>query len=359
MSDTALLYSGGLLDSSFAKTAHGLLRAGTRFDVVGVVDEKHAGADVRSLVPGAGVQAPVFASVQAALHRLEQRPACIVVGTAFSGGQLPPEHRAELLSAVRAGLTLVCGLHQQLGDDAEFRTAAQAGGAQIVDVRKPGKLHFWTGEILSVLVPRLAVLGTDCAIGKRTTAQLIVHGLQGVGLHGELIYTGQTGWMQGAGYGFVLDATPNDFVGGQLEAAMLACACEARPDLMVIEGQASLRHPAGACGGELLASGDVRGVVLQHIPGRAAFEDFEHLPLRVPPAEAECELIGQLGAQVIAVCLNESQLPPAARADYKQELASYLSVPVLNPLHDPIAPLIDAVSAFVDRDRQRLSGQAS
>ena len=359
MSEAALVYSGGLLDSSFAKTAHGLLRAGTRFDVVGVVDEKHAGADVQSLVSGARASVPVFASMQVALDRLAQRPAYIVVGTAFSGGQLPPEHRAELLCALRAGLTLVCGLHQQLSEDAEFRAAAQAGDARIIDVRKPGKLNFWSGDILSVPVPRLAVLGTDCAIGKRTTAQLIVHGLQRGGLHGELIYTGQTGWMQGAGYGFVLDATPNDFVGGQLEAAMLACARNARPDLMVIEGQASLRHPAGACGAELLASGDVRGVVLQHIPGRAAFEDFEHLPLRVPSAEAECELIAQLGAQVIAVCLNESELAAAARAGYKAELASRLSVPVLNPLDDPIAPLIEAVTAFVHRDRQRWSGEPS
>ncbi len=354
MSRTALIYSGGLLDSSFAKTAHGLLRAGSRFEVLGVVDEKHAGADVQALVPGAKQSVRVFASVQAALVALDRRPQCVVVGTAFSGGQLPPEHRAELLGALRLGLTLVSGLHQQLGEDEEFRAAAQAGGARIRDVRRPGRLSFWSGEILSVPVPRLAVLGTDCAIGKRTTAQLIVDGLQREGVHGELIYTGQTGWMQGAGYGFVLDATPNDFVGGQLEAAMLACAREAQPDLMVIEGQASLRHPAGACGGELLASGDIRGVVLQHIPGRQGFEDFEHLPLRVPSAEAECELIHQLGAQVIAVCLNESELAPAERADYKAALTTRLSVPVLNPLEEPIAQLIKAVMAFTHRDRQRL-----
>ena len=85
------------------------------------------------------------------------------------------------------------------------------------------ELRFWTGDIAQVRAPRLAVLGTDCALGKRTTARLLVQACRGAGLRAEMVYTGQTGWMQGGRYGFILDATPNDFVAGELEAAVVAC----------------------------------------------------------------------------------------------------------------------------------------
>ena len=77
---------------------------------------------------------------------------------------------------------------------------------------------------------------------------------RGSGIHTELIYTGQTGWMQGARFGFVLDATPNDFVSGELEHAILACDAALSPDLIIIEGQSGLRNPSGPCGAELLLS---------------------------------------------------------------------------------------------------------
>ena len=40
---TALLYSGGMLADLHGKTSHGLLRYSKRFQILGVVDHKHAG----------------------------------------------------------------------------------------------------------------------------------------------------------------------------------------------------------------------------------------------------------------------------------------------------------------------------
>ena len=55
-------------------------------------------------------------------------------------------------------------------DDAEIAAAARARGVELIDLRKSKpkhELHFWQGDIYRVRAPRLAVLGTDCAIGKR------------------------------------------------------------------------------------------------------------------------------------------------------------------------------------------------
>ncbi len=114
------------------------------------------------------------------------------------------------------------------------------------------------------------MLGTDCALGKRTTTRMLVEACRRAGLRAEWIYTGQTGWLQGAPFGFILDATANDFVSGELEHAIVSCARERSPDVIFLEGQSALRNPSGPCGSELLLSAGARGVVLQHAPGAAS-----------------------------------------------------------------------------------------
>ena len=74
---------------------------------------------------------------------------------------------------------------------------------------------------MEVTCPRIAVLGTDCAIGKRTTATALTQALNDSGLKAVLIGTGQTGLIQGARYGVALDAVPSQFCSGEMEATIL------------------------------------------------------------------------------------------------------------------------------------------
>jgi uncharacterized NAD-dependent epimerase/dehydratase family protein len=104
-----------------------------------------------------------------------------------------------------------------------------------------------------------------------------------------MIYTGQTGWMQGGRYGFIFDCTPNDFVSGEVEHAILTCFEEQHPDVMFIEGQSSLRNPSGPCGSEFLVSGEARYVVLQHAPARKYFDDNEKAGCLIPPLGSEVD----------------------------------------------------------------------
>ncbi len=102
----------------------------------------------------------------------------------------------------------------------------------------------------------------------------------------------------------VLDATPNDFVCGELEAAIVECAEKSNPDLMILEGQSALRNPLGPCGAELIVSGNAKGVILQHTPFRNFFDTVEGFGCRLPTVEGEIKLIEMYGAKVIAVTLN-------------------------------------------------------
>ena len=80
--------------------------------------------------------------------------------------------RGLLLEAIGHGMNIVNGLHEFLSDDRVFQAAYAVSNVEILDVRKPRDkkdLHLFTGDISRVTCPVIAVLGTDCAIGKRST----------------------------------------------------------------------------------------------------------------------------------------------------------------------------------------------
>ncbi len=353
MTDKALLLTNGLFNTAFAKTTHGLVRGPSRYPLAAVIDPDHSGQDAGELLDGRHRDLPIFASVGEALDALGTTPGVCIVGVATHGGVLPPAVRADLIAAARTGMTLVNGLHKLLCDDPEIAGAVAEGGGEIIDVRKPkptSELRFWSGKILESSIPRVAVIGTDCALGKRTTATQLTQACQAAGIRAEMIYTGQTGWLQGYPHGFIFDATPNDFVCGELEGAILDCARDRSPEVILIEGQAALRHPAGPCGSELLVAGATAGVILQHAPARKYFEDFEELGCLLPPIAEEIELIRLYGSEVWAVTVNDQGLNEQDLEPTRARLEDELGLPVLHPLKGGMPRLVEIV-------RQRALGE--
>jgi len=344
---TALVLTDGRFRSADAKTAHGLVRGPSRYRLLGVVDgAESAGDDAGRLLDGTPRGIPLYADLVTALADRGGPPDWCVVGVATSGGVLSPSLRGALLAAVRHGLSLVNGLHDLVGDDLELAAEARRTGARLVDLRRPKpfrELAFWSGAIRGVRAPRVAVLGTDCALGKRTTCQLLAAALAAAGVRAEVVTTGQTGWLQGSRYGFVLDATPNDFVAGELERAVVDCDREAAPDLILLEGQSALRNPSGPCGAELLLSAEARAVVLQHAPARRFFEDQEALGNEIPPLASELDLIGHYGARVVGIALNHEHLAAERRAAVRAEIAQLTGLPTVYPLLEGVAGLVPAL----------------
>ena len=102
----------------------------------------------------------------------------------------------------------------------------------------------FSGNIHNVTCPRIAILGTDCAIGKRTTASVLVRALLDRGVKAAMVTTGQTGLIQGSRHGVALDAVPSQFCCGELEATIVEAFETDDPDIIIIEGQGALSHPA-------------------------------------------------------------------------------------------------------------------
>ncbi|MFC1725845.1 DUF1611 domain-containing protein [candidate division KSB1 bacterium] len=352
----AVVITNGLLGDLHAKTAHGLIRGTSRFNILGIIDRNYAGRDAGEVLDGIHRNIPVYGSIAGFIEKYGRKPEYAVVGGAFEGGILPDDWRKEVLNAIESGLNIVCGLHQLLSEDDEFREAARKNGVNLYDIRKPGtfkELHFWSGEILSVKTPIIALLGIDCAVGKRTTAKMLVDTCKKNGIKAEMIYTGQTGWMQGYKYGFIFDATLNDFVSGELEKAIMKCDREASPDLMIIEGQSGLRNPSGPCGSEFLLSANAKGVILQHVPFQEYYDGLEELGCKLPYVENEIALIKMYGAETLAVTLNSGKIPEKEIIKYQKDLSDKLNKPVIRPIEEGVTSLIPVIREFIKEIRGR------
>ncbi|QHV93852.1 DUF1611 domain-containing protein [Spirosoma endbachense] len=347
MNNRAILLTDGLLATPNAKTAHGLIRGSDRYQVVGVVDLPTAGQDAGTILDGIFRNIPVFASVDEALSTVGPVSHAIVA-VATSGGVLPPTMLTDIRQSLEKGLSVVNGLHEFLNEKPDLVALARQYGGQLIDVRRPKPrqdLHFWTGEINQITAPIIAVIGTDCALGKRTTTRLIREACNQQGINAQMIYTGQTGWLQGGQYGFIVDSTLNDFVSGELEHSLVSCWRETGADVLLIEGQAALRNPSGPCGSEFLVSGNARYVVLVHAPQRTY---YDHIPDwgRIPPVDTEINLINAYGSTVIALALNTEGCSRDEAFAYQNQYREQLGIPVLLPLEEGVAPIVPVIQTL-------------
>lgn len=333
----AIVYCEGAYNTTNGKTAHGLVRFTRRYRVVGVVDSRYTGRDAGEVLDAQPNGIPVFADIDAAAEaaRTAGHPAThLVVGLAPDGGRLSPDAREHLKHAIRLGLHVDCGLHDYLTDDPALVELAQAHDVQLRDIRKPpplDALHFFSGRIERVESVKIALLGTDSAVGKRTTAWKLVEGLQAAGQTVEMIGTGQTAWMQGARYGLILDSLINDFVAGEIEFAVWSAWDVERPDFIVIEGQGSLLNPAYPGGFEILAAGRPDLIVLQHAPARKEYDGFPGYPLHdLPKQIAAIRVIS--AKPVVAIAVNHEDLPHARVPEVCREIEAQTGLPATDVL---------------------------
>jgi uncharacterized NAD-dependent epimerase/dehydratase family protein len=350
MKSNAIVLTGGYLDTISAKTAHGLIRGTDRFNILGIIDHKHAGKDGGEVLDGRKRNIPIYASIAEFVKNSGETATYCVVGVATKGGVIPDSLRVMLKEALDNGFGIVNGLHEYVSDIPELAELARQKGVEIIDVRKPKKfkdLHFWSGKIKEVKCPKIAVLGTDCAMGKRTTTRFLVEAMRKAGFKAEMVYTGQTGWMQGARYGFVFDSTLNDFISGEMEHAVVTCYHEAKPDIIFIEGQSSLRNPSGPAGAEWIVSADADAVVLQHHPPRKQYKDMEFYPAYIPDPKDEIALIGIYGAPTVALTVNTAKMKPEEAREYAARCQRELGIPVVLPLEDGVESLVPVFEQMI------------
>jgi len=244
---TALIYSENELGKIDGKVTNGLIRHSEKYHIIGVVDSTKEGLDAGAYLDGVKNGIPVFSSVDDAIESLDKIPDYFIYGIAPLEPFLNKDQRKVIIRAMKMGMSIVNGLPEFFSDDQEFMKNATKYGVSINDIRKPPvrkQLHIFTGHIYDIKTPIITVFGTDCAVGKRTTAVLLVKALKQQGINAVFISTGQTGLLQGSKYGIAIDVLSSGFSTGEVENAILQAVEKENPDIIIVEGQGALSHPA-------------------------------------------------------------------------------------------------------------------
>lgn len=342
---SAIVYCEGNFAKIDGKTANGLIRHSQAYRIVSVIDSIYAGQDSGLVLDGVANDIRIFADLTDAVASETNLPDTLIYGMAPSNGKLSPQDRGVILDAIKLGMNIVSGLHEYLSDDSEISAFAAARGVTIRDIRKPKSskdMRLFDGSVAEVKALRIAVLGTDCAIGKRTTATVLARALNKMGIKTVLIGTGQTGLMQGAKYGVAMDAVPPQFCCGELEGAIVAASEAESPDVILIEGQGALSHPAFCTSAFILRGAQPDAVILQHAPKRAHRCDFPDMPMPDPADEiALIEVFSD--TTVIGATINHEGMSEEELATSIAALSQKIGLPVTDALSRPASRLLSIV----------------
>lgn len=342
---TAIVYCEGQFGEQDGKTANGLVRHSEKYEILSVIDSTHAGADAGMLLDGTANGIPILGGLATAIAHAGHVPDYLICGVAPADGLLSADQRTVLLDGIARGMHIINGLHEFLTDDAEFVAAALLAGVTITDIRRPKDkkdLHLFSGRIFDVTCPRITILGTDGAIGKRTTATILVRALNDRGIHAVMVGTGQTTIIQGGRYGVALDALVPQFCSGEVENQVVAAYEGEHPDVIIVEGQGALSHPAYITSAHILRGSQPEAVIVQHAPGRTVLGDFPMVAM--PTVTSEIALIEAFAdTRVIGVTVNHENLSADQLTGAIDEIELDTGLPATDPLTRPVSELVEMV----------------
>ena len=333
--------------ASQGKLGFGLLRYGVA-PVVAVIDRSAAGSDLyaRTRIEQArGI--PVVASVEAALAFA---PDVLIPAIAPAGGKLPDDWWPDIEAGLRAGLSLVNGLHEPLAAHPRLAPLVTHARQWMWDIRQePAGLRNGAGRTRHLSAHRVLFVGTDMEIGKMTAALELHRAAQAAGMRSSFVATGQIG-IAIAGNGIPLDAVRVDFASGSVEKTVLEQGKNA--DIVWIEGQGSLLHPASTATLPLLRGSMPTHLILVHRAGQTTIRRESWVP--IPPLpdvvrlyEAVASAAGAFASppRVVGIALNTSEIPDEADARRIVEAtAQATGLPTTDVLRFGTAPLLRAVS---------------
>lgn len=338
-----LILAEGKFGPQSSKTANACIRYAPS-EVVAVLDSTRAGQTAHDVL-GFGGAIPVVASFADAQRFA---PNALLIGIAPAGGQFPQEWREVVANALRNGLDVWSGLHTMLGDDPEFASLAHASGATIRDLRRaPSDLDIATGRVRELDATVVLTVGTDCNIGKMTTQLQVRDAVRARGHRVNFAATGQTGILiEGRGIG--VDAVIADFIAGAAERLTLEAAVDA--DIVLVEGQGSLMHPAYSGVTLGLMHGSLpHAMVLCAQPSRKTIDRYPWVP--IPPIrevvklyESSMQFVGV--SPVIAIALNTFDLSDADATREIERMQDETGLPATDAVRFDPAPIADAIARF-------------
>ncbi|MGI8923734.1 MAG: DUF1611 domain-containing protein [Fimbriimonadales bacterium] len=338
--DRIALLMHGHLDTGFGKLGQGMLRY-SEAKIVALIDSSHVGGDSTEIT-GILRHVPIVGTV-AESYDLGAR--VLIVGIAPPGGRLPEAWWPELRDALRLGMSLVNPLHGSWEDQ-----LGQFLGADnwIWDIRvEPEGLEPGVGAAAGLSAKRLLTVGSDMSVGKMTAALECVAAAGGRGISTRFLATGQVGICI-AGTGVPLDAVRLDYAAGVIEREVVAAA-QNGADVVVVEGQGALNHPASTASLALMRGSMPTHLLFAHRARQQGLKRMEEFS--IPPIRDLIELNERVAAscgcfpapKTIGVALNTAELSGGEALEECERLAEETCLPVSDPVRHGCGPFLDAL----------------
>lgn len=336
----ALLMHEGT-DNPGGKTGLSMLRY-SPLNIVAVIDQQQPGKALKA-VTGIDRDVPIVASMAAAMPFA---PTVLAIGIAPSGGALPAPWYQEVKAAVKAGLSVVNGLHTPMATDPELSTYVQPP-QWIWDVRQePTGLGIASAAAKALPCRRVLPVGTDMAIGKMST-NLELHKLAlQRGLRSKVIATGQTNLMLGDS-GVPLDTIRVDFAAGAVEQQVMQYGYD--HDILFIEGQGSIFHPGSTATLPLLRGTQPTHLILVHRWGQTHIRNHPAIPIpSLTQAIALYEAMATAGgcftpAKTVGIALNTRGFDEATAQRAVAEVSQTTNLPTTDVFRFGADPLLEAI----------------
>ncbi len=322
-----------------AKTACSVLRY-CGDEVLAVLDADSAGKTAEQLL-GVGGQTPVVADLDSVPDAQT-----LLIGIAPPGGKIPEHWRPIVLQAISRGMNVVSGLHEFLNDDVPFRTAAEASGVRLIDVRKNDEHDVANRKNIRPDCLRILTVGQDCCVGKMVVSIELTRALKSRKVDAKFIATGQTGILI-EGDGCPVDCVVSDFISGAVEKQILT---NQHHDVLCIEGQGSLAHPRySAVTLGLLHGSMPHGMILCYEAGRETINGMPEIalkPLDELRAAYESTASLMMPSKVIGIAMNSRLLSAEDAESERARVREEFGLPVCDVFRHGSDELLDAVVKF-------------
>ena len=343
-SSSAIVYCEGNFGLMDGKTANGLVRYSNKYKIFGIIDSIHAGKDAGTVLDNHPNGIPIYKNIRECIEKTaKNRVNTFIYGMAPLSGTFSKLDEQIIFFAMEQGLNIVNGLHSFLTENREMVKKARECKVKITDIRKPkeiDQLSVFTGDITKVTCPKIAILGTDSAVGKRTTSTILTKALRDMGINAVMVATGQTGLIQGAKYGVSLDAIPEQFISGEMESAVFQAWEQEDPDVIIIEGQGSLSHPAYLSSCFIIRGSQPDAIIVQHPPTREFLGDYP--AIKMPTLASEIALLESFsGSPVIGITINHENMEVAEVEQKIEEYNGKFKLPTTDVLLYNCDPLIN------------------
>jgi uncharacterized NAD-dependent epimerase/dehydratase family protein len=114
------------------------------------------------------------------------------------------------------------------------------------------------------------------------------------------------------------------------------------PDVIIVEGQGALSHPAYLTSAHILRGSQPAGVIVQHAPKRRMLGDFPMVPM--PTVASEVNLIEAFAdTRVIGITVNHEHMADDEIGGAIDEIELELGLPATDPLTRPLDQLAEMV----------------